>query len=904
MATQNENVQSGDAGLLVLMLFLRLHGVNAAFDQIRERCGTTTVGIRAMLRCAGQLGVVARTSTTHWKRLVGMRLPGIASLRDGGFLLLGRADNNGALVLYPAAPRPELMTRAEFEAVWDGRVVSAGSPNLMQRVRHGLDDALTSGRNLAELVLVRGRSVAEGARRIAADAMARVAKAVRDARGADGSEIAGEAAQIASANADDSGLPALVTLLRCHGIAADPGQIRHRLGIARIGVADMLRCAKIFGLRARIQKTTWERLAVTPLPGVAVLRDGGFLILGKVADGKLLVQWPMVPQPETMTQAELEAIWNGDIVLMARRATLTDLSRRFDITWFLGAIHKYRRLLSEVLIASFFLQVFGVISPLFFQVVIDKVLVHRSMSTLDVLVAGLVSLTLFEAVLGTLRVYVFAHTTNRIDVELGARLFQHLLALPIGYFQARRVGDSVARVRELENIRQFLTSSALTLVIDLLFTFVFLAVMFYYSVPLTFVVLASFPLFIGISAGAAPLFRRRLDEKFNRGSENQAFLVESVTGIETLKAMAVEPQMQRRWEEQLAGYVAASFRVLSLNNTASQAVQTVNKLVIAATLYFGAKLVIGGEMTVGELVAFNMLAARVSTPVLRLAQLWQDFHQARLSIDRLGDILNTIPEPNFNPGRAALPAIRGQIAFEHVTFRYRIDGPEVLHDVSFNVRPGQVVGVVGSSGSGKSTIAKLIQRLYVPESGRVLVDGVDLAMVDLAWLRRQTGVVLQENVLFNTSIRENIALADPTMSMERVIAAAELAGAHDFILELPEGYDTIVGERGSSLSGGQRQRVAIARALITDPRILILDEATSALDYESERAIQQNMKRIAAGRTVFVVAHRLSTVRQADRIITIERGRIVEDGNHEDLIRSNGRYAKLHYLQAGIHDVR
>jgi ATP-binding cassette, subfamily B, bacterial HlyB/CyaB len=904
MAMQNENVQTGDAGLLVLMLFLRLHGVNAAFDQIRERCGTTTVSIRAMLRCAGQLGVVAQTSTTHWKRLVGMRLPGIASLRDGGFLLLGRADNAGALVLYPSAPHPELMTRAEFEAVWDGRLVSAGSPGFMQGIRHAFDDVFIRGRNLAELVLVRGRSLAERARRFSTDAMVRVAKSVRDARGADGSKIAGEAAQIRSANADESGLPALVTLLRCHGIAAEPGQIRHRLGIARIGVADMLRCAKIFGLKARVQKTTWERLAVTPLPGVAVLRDGGFLILGKVADGKLLVQWPMVPQPETMTQAELEAIWNGDIVLMARRATLTDLSRRFDITWFLGAIHKYRRLLSEVLIASFFLQVFGVISPLFFQVVIDKVLVHRSMSTLDVLVAGLVSLTLFEAVLGTLRVYVFAHTTNRIDVELGARLFQHLMALPIAYFQARRVGDSVARVRELENIRQFLTSSALTLVIDLLFTFVFLAVMFYYSVPLTFVVLASFPLFIGISAGAAPLFRRRLDEKFNRGSENQSFLVESVTGIETLKAMAVEPQMQRRWEEQLAGYVAASFRVLSLNNTASQAVQTVNKLVIAATLYFGAKLVIDGEMTVGELVAFNMLAARVSMPVLRLAQLWQDFHQARLSIDRLGDILNTIPEPNFNPGRAALPAIRGQIAFEHVTFRYRIDGPEVLHDVSFSVRPGQVVGVVGSSGSGKSTIAKLIQRLYVPESGRVLVDGVDLAMVDLAWLRRQTGVVLQENVLFNTSVRENIALADPTMSMERVIEAAELAGAHDFILELPEGYDTVVGERGSSLSGGQRQRIAIARALISDPRILILDEATSALDYESERAIQQNMKRIAAGRTVFIVAHRLSTVRQADRIITIERGRLVEDGNHDDLIRSNGRYAKLHLLQAGIHDVR
>ncbi len=692
-------------------------------------------------------------------------------------------------------------------------------------------------------------------------------------------------------------------LLRFQGLGVELEQIRHQFGATPIGIPEMLRCAKGFGLKARSLTTKWARLANTPLPGIAVLRDGGFLILGKAGDDKIIVQAPNSPRPTMMTRAELEAVWDGRVLLMTKRAALTDLARRFDITWFLGAIHKYRRLLSEVLLASFFLQLFALVSPLFFQVVIDKVLVHRSMSTLDVLMIGLVAIALFETILGILRTYLFAHTTNRIDVELGARLFRHLLALPIGYFQARRVGDSVARVRELENIRNFLTSSALTLVIDLFFTFVFLAVMYFYSPLLTWIVLASFPFYIAISAAATPLFRQRLDEKFQRGAENQAFLVESVTGVETLKAMAVEPQMQRRWEEQLAGYVAASFRVIRLSNTASQTVQFISKVVTAGILYFGAKLVIDGQLTVGELVAFNLLAGRVSAPVLRLAQMWQDFHQARLSVARLGDILNTPAEPVYKPGRTALPAIRGDVTFEHVTFRYRIDGPEVLHDVSLNVPTGQLVGIVGPSGSGKSTLAKLVQRLYVPESGRMLVDGIDLAQIDPAWLRRQIGTVLQENVLFNRSVRDNIALADPAMPTERVIAAAKLAGAHDFVLELPEGYDTIVGERGSSLSGGQRQRLAIARALISDPRILIFDEATSALDYESERIVQESMAQIARGRTVFVIAHRLSALRMADRIITIERGRLIEDGTHDQLIKTGGRYATLYRLQAGLHEV-
>ena len=440
------------------------------------------------------------------------------------------------------------------------------------------------------------------------------------------------------------------------------------------------------------------------------------MLLAKAGEGKALVQFPGSARPSLLSRNELEAIWDKQIILMTRRAGLGDLGRRFDISWFLDAIKKYRRHLLDVFVASFFLQLFALVSPLFFQVVIDKVLVHHSLTTLDVLVIGLVAISVFETVLAVLRTYLFSHTTNRIDVELGARLFRHLLALPIGYFHARRVGDSVARVRELENIRNFLTSSAITLLVDLFFTFVFLFVMLLYSPFLTAIVLAAFPFYIGISAGVAPLFRRRLDEKFRRGAENQAFLVEAVTGVETLKASAVEPQMQRRWEEQLAGYVASSFRVLKLSNTASQSVQLVNKLVMAAILYFGARLVISGDLSVGELVAFNILAGRVSQPVLRLAQIWQDFHQARLSVERLGDILNTAPEQGATPGRTPLPNIRGDITFSHVTFRYRIDGPKILHDVTFEIRAGQMIGIVGPSGSGKSTVARIIQRLYVPES--------------------------------------------------------------------------------------------------------------------------------------------------------------------------------------------
>ena len=696
----------------------------------------------------------------------------------------------------------------------------------------------------------------------------------------------------------DTGAAALAFVLALLGLPADAAEILHRSGRPVLDESDLLRAAKRYPVKARVIGSSGDRLATTPFPALAGLKDGGWVVIGRVGDDKVLVQDPRLSQPQAVPMSVFLERWNGRLLLIARRASLGDAHQRFGIMWFAQAVRKYYRPLSEVLVGSFFVQVFALLTPLFFQVIIDKVFVQRGVSTLEVLALGLGMLSLFEVVLGGLRTYLLAHTSNRIDVELGARLFRHLFALPMGYFQTRRVGDTIARVRELDTIRQFLTSSALTLSLDLFFATLFLIVLFIYSPLLTLVVAAALPCYVLLSVGVTPAFRTRLNERFRRGSENQSFLVEAVSGVETVKSMALEPVMQRRWEEQLAAYVSASFRVISLGAVASQTAALINKVTTVLVLFLGAGLVIRNKLTVGELVAFNMISSQLAAPVLRLAQLWQDFQQVRLSIDRVGDILNTTPEPG-QASHASLPPIRGHAVLTGVTFRYRIDASAVLRDVSLDIPAGQVIGVVGTSGSGKSTLARLIQRLYVPETGRVLIDGVDLSLADPAWLRRQIGVVLQENVLFNRTVRENIALGDPGLPMDRIVQAAELAGAHEFILALPEGYGTVIGERGASLSGGQRQRVAIARALIGDPRILIFDEATSALDYESEAIIQANMLRISRGRTVILIAHRLSTLRTAQRIVTLEAGQIVEDGSHAELLRAGGRYAHLWSLQSG-----
>ncbi|MEN6319611.1 MAG: type I secretion system permease/ATPase [Syntrophaceae bacterium] len=704
----------------------------------------------------------------------------------------------------------------------------------------------------------------------------------------------------------DSGLLSLLMIARHHGIAADEAQLRHEFGPRLFTVETILLGAKRLGMTARLVTQDPDRLNRAPLPAIAIDKEGNFFIAvgygydrGDKAKPRIITRQPGTPTNQVMTQQEFLERWSGQFIFFTSKMTYMRDLTKFDFSWFIPAIVKYRRLLGEIMLISFVLQLIALITPLGFQVVMDKVLVNRAMQTLNVIGIALLCAVLFDAVLTGVRTWIWAHTSSKIDVELGARLFRHLLSLPIGYFQARRVGDSVARVRELENIRAFLTGNAITLVMDVIFSFVFLTVMFLYSPTLTLIVVISIPVYFILSRVFTPLLRARLNEKFNRGATNQAFLVESITGINTLKSMAVEPRWFDNWEKQLASYVSVGLSANNISMLASGGITMISKLVTVGIIWVGATLVVEAKLTIGELIAFNMLSSQMASPIVRIAQLWTSFQQIGISMERLGDILNAPAEVVGQKTR--IPRLSGAIEFDNVTFRYRPDAPDVLRTVNLKIAPGEVIGIVGRSGSGKSTLARLVQRLYVPNQGRVLIDGQDLAIIDTTSLRQQLGVVLQENVLFTGSIRDNIALSNPALPIEPIIAAAKMAGAHEFICEMAEGYDTLVGEHGSSLSGGQCQRIAIARALITNPRILIFDEATSSLDYESEMVIQQNMRTICAGRTVLIIAHRLSAVRDANRILVMDRGQIVEAGSHDELLAmKDGIYAHLNQLQFGF----
>ncbi|SFV29988.1 peptidase domain-containing ABC transporter [Hyphomicrobium facile] len=699
-----------------------------------------------------------------------------------------------------------------------------------------------------------------------------------------------------------SGFWALAAIAAHYRIAAQPEQIAHSLGIygKHCSSEDIVRGAQKIGLKSKILKQqNIDRLNVVPLPAVLRLNDGQYIVLSnRLADGRFRLVSPITRAVKVADSAALAECWGGEIILLRRRLAGAGISpAAFNYRWFLASIWRYRRPLSHVLAASLFIQLFALITPLFFQVIIDKVLPYKGESTLLVIVGGLVLLGAFDVTLQYLRSYALNHTTSRIDVELGARLFDHLLRLPLSYFETRPTGQTVARIRELETIRSFLTGQGLSSIIDSLFAVIFISVLFCYSALLATIVLASIPFYVGIAVLVRPILRQRIDERFNCGAASQQFLVESIVGMQTLKAASIEPTLGNEWEEKLASYVRTSFKAVTLSNLGQNAIQYVGKATTAFVILFGARAVMNGEMSIGALVAFTMIMNQAIAPILRLSQLWQDFQQVHISVDRLGDILRS-PVENKPQACASLAPLRGAIKFSDVSFRYSPDGSDVLRDINIEIPEGQVIGIVGPSGSGKSTLTKLVQRLYRPERGQIFLDGIDIGHVDTSWLRRQIGVVLQENLLFNRSIHDNIALANPALPRSAIMSAAKLAGADEFISKLPLGYDTLIEERGANLSGGQRQRIAIARALVTQPRILILDEATSALDYESEQIIRANMREMTKGRTVIIIAHRLAAVQCCERIIVVKDGSIVEDGSPIELRkRVGGAYATLHKLQ-------
>ncbi|HHQ4495719.1 TPA: type I secretion system permease/ATPase, partial [Aeromonas hydrophila] len=584
--------------------------------------------------------------------------------------------------------------------------------------------------------------------------------------------------------------------------------------------------------------------------------------------------------------------------LLLAQQDLTPAEVKFGLSWFSPAVLRQQKQLRDVFCFAILLQLIALASPLLFENIIDKVLVGRSLGSLHVLALAMVALACAEPLYGFLRGQVFGHLANQVNAELSGKLYRHLVGLPIGYFKARQTGQIIARVKEMAQIRQFLTGSTLMLVLDLLFILLFVGVMFHYAPRLTACVLGSLLIYFLLWLLIGPLVRRKVEAEYQADADATSFLTEAVTGIETIKTTATERRFYQEWQRLLARQLRRGFQAKKVGLAAGQGIDLVQKLTAALLLWLGVGEVLNGRMSPGELVAFNMLAGHVTQPVLRLAQVWQDFQHTLIALRRVGDILDETPEHGKH-GLASVPALQGAIEFRHIRFRYQPDAPEVLANLSLTIEPGQFIGITGPSGCGKSTLTRLLQRLYVPQHGQVLVDNMDLAIADPVSLRRNMSVVLQESVLFSGTIADNIRICRPDATQAELEQAAQLAGALAFIRELPHGFEQQVGEKGARLSGGQRQRIALARALLVNPRILLLDEGTSALDYESEAAIMANMAAIRRGRTLISIAHRLNTLREADRILVMEAGQIVESGSHDELLAREGLYARLWRQQTG-----
>lgn len=701
-----------------------------------------------------------------------------------------------------------------------------------------------------------------------------------------------------SATNDNGGIDAVVYAGNHFHKKSTKTQLKHALGVNHSNLSDMQirEAADYIGLKSQITKVKSNELDTLPLP-VLIEIDNSWKVLTKSADGSSLLYDPTT-QLDQQSELSLSSQLSMYKVMLVADERLSNKEVKFGLSWFAPSIWRQKSQMRDVFFYAIALQIFALVSPLLFQNVIDKVLVGRSLSSLHVLAMAMLALAIAEPAYSYLRNTVFGHLASQVNAELSGRLYRHLVGLPLTYFKQRQTGQIIARVREMAQIRQFLTGSTLMLVLDLIFVAVFIAVMFHYASTLTWLVIGSLIIYFLLWLIAGPLIRKKVESEYESDADATTFLTEAVTGIETIKTTATEHRFLHQWQRILSQQLKRSFDAQKSGLIAGQSIALIQKLTAALLLWWGVSAVLNGELTPGELVAFNMLAGHVTQPVLRLAQIWQDFQHTLIALKRVGDILDE-PKENSKQGLASVPELNGGIEFHNIRFRYHEDAPEVLANLSLEIKPGQFIGITGPSGSGKSTITRLLQRLYVPQHGQVLVDGMDLAIADPISLRRNMSVVLQDSILFSGSVADNIRLSKPQASDEEMRHAAQLAGALEFIEELPHGFDQPVGEKGSSLSGGQRQRVALARALLVNPRILLLDEATSALDYNSEAAIMSNMDEICRGRTVISIAHRLNTLRHADNILVLDKGQVCENGTHDELVEKEGLYAKLWKQQIG-----
>jgi ATP-binding cassette, subfamily B, bacterial HlyB/CyaB len=699
----------------------------------------------------------------------------------------------------------------------------------------------------------------------------------------------------------DCGAACLVMVSRYWGKRFSVNRLRDIANVDRNGASlrGLLTAAESLGFSTRPVKASLNQLAKQKLPAIVHWEGKHYIVVYEITPKYVIVADPAIGQ-RNLTHAEFQADWTGYTLLLQPTAMLKDAKETSTPFWqFFELLKPHSVVMLEVFIASIFIQIFGLVTPLFTQLILDRVVVQRSELTLTAVGIGLLMFSLFRVVMMGLRQYLLDHIANRIDLALIVGFIRHTLRLPLSFFESRYVGDIISRVQENRKIQRFLSGEALSILLDLFTVFIYLGLMFWYSWKMALLALVIVPPFALLALIATPFLQRISREIFNAVAKESSYLIEALTGVRTVKATAVEQTVRWHWEELLNKEVKTNFSGQVISNRLQIFSNTIEAVATTALLWFGAYLVIHNQLTVGQLVAFNMLLGNIIHPFQRLIVLWNQLQEVVIAVERINDVLDTEPEEDLlYQSRQNLPSIQGNIRFENVTFRYHPESDiNILENLTFEIKSGQMVALVGRSGSGKTTISKLVVGLYPPTDGKVLIDGQDITSLSLRSLRQQIGVVDQDTFLFGGTIRENISLGHPGLPLQEVIEAAKMAGADEFIKKLPMGYESQIGEGGGLLSGGQRQRIAIARALLGNPKLLVLDEATSHLDTESERIIQQNFSRILKGKTTLIIAHRLSTVRNADLILVLDRGVLIESGTHDELMNKRGHYFYLNQQQ-------